>query len=133
TDRLPHAAPMTVDPIVAAGGVVVRAAPDGTTEVLVVHRPAYDDWSLPKGKEEPGEDPAASALREVREETGYRARIVDRLPDAHYSVDGRPKVVRWFLMRACGDGSSHSDDEVDEVRWVSLGDAMELLDYPHDR
>lgn len=124
---------MTIEPIVAAGGVVVRAGQDGTTEVLVVHRPKYDDWSLPKGKEEPGEDPSESALREVREETGHRARIVDRLPDIRYTVGGRPKLVRWFLMRASGTGTFTPNEEVDEVRWVTVEAARDLVDYPNDR
>jgi 8-oxo-(d)GTP phosphatase len=119
--------------ILASGGVVVRRGPGETTEVLLVHRPEYDDWSLPKGKDEEGESAQEAAIREVREETGHRARILDRLPDARYRVEGRPKRVRWFVMRADGDGAFVPSDEVDEARWVALGDAIGMVDYEHDR
>jgi len=113
----------------AAGGVVVR---DGT--VLVVHRPRYDDWSLPKGKLEDGESWEEAALREVREETGVGGRLVRELDDDHYTDrKGRPKRVRWWLMQPVALDRREPDDEVDEVRWVPLVDARELLSYAHDR
>jgi len=123
---------MTAD-ILASGGVVVRPGRGGEPEVLVVHRPKYDDWSLPKGKEEAGESAEQAAVREVEEETGHRARIVARLPDARYSVGPQSKLVRWFLMRPIGNGAFVPDDEVDQVRWVNLDEAAELVDYRHDR
>jgi 8-oxo-dGTP diphosphatase len=113
----------------AAGGVVVR---DGA--VLVVHRPRYDDWSLPKGKLEDGESWEEAALREVREETGVGGRLVRELDDDHYTDrKGRPKRVRWWLMQPVALDLREPDHEVDEVRWVPLADAQALLSYAHDR
>ena len=116
----------------AAGGVVVRER-DGRREVAIVHRPRYDDWSLPKGKLEPGEEWEHAALREVEEETGLRGELVRELdPVAYLDRKGRHKLVRWWLMRPLG-GGFEPGDEVDELRWEPLEAALELLDYPHDR
>ena len=113
----------------AAGGLIVR---DG--DVALVHRPRYDDWSLPKGKLDPGESWEDAAVREVEEETGIRARIVDELAPAHYrDRKGRPKTVRWYRMDVQDEGTFEPDDEVDEIRWMSPSDALELLTYDHDR
>ena len=103
----------------AAGGVVVREGADGP-EVLVVHRPQYDDWTFPKGKLEPGEDDEACALREVEEETGLRCVLGEELPATEY-VDshGRPKRVRYWRMRVEG-GELSFDHEVDDARWSSV-------------
>ncbi len=114
--------------IQAAGGVIVDD--DGT--VLVVHRPRYDDWSLPKGHLEPGESFEDAALREVLEETGLRCALGEELPSAHYEVNGRPKVVRWWRMHVLEE-VGEPDDEVDEMMWVLPEDAMVLLEYEHDR
>ena len=127
----------------AAGGLVWRR---GTTadpndfEVVVVHRPRYDDWSLPKGKADGDEADEACALREVAEETGLRCVIDADLGSSSYTDrKGRPKVVRWFLMHADDDDTTHIPDsaaevpEVDEVRWMTADDAMLLLSYEHDR
>jgi len=120
---------VTVAEVRAAGGVVVR---DGT--VLVVHRPRYDDWSLPKGKLDDGESWEEAALREVLEETGVGGRLVRELDDDRY-IDrkGRPKRVRWWLMEAVAVDGHEPDEEVDEVRWVALEEAARLLSYAHDR
>jgi 8-oxo-dGTP diphosphatase len=113
----------------AAGGVVVR---DGL--VLVVHRPRYDDWSLPKGKLEDGESWEEAALREVEEETGVGCRLVRELDDDHYADGkGRPKRVRWWLMEPVALDVREPDDEVDDVRWIPLEAAREMLSYAHDR
>jgi len=118
--------------VAAAGGVVVRDGGDGP-EVAVVHRPRYDDWSLPKGKLERGEDWSAGALREVEEETGLRCELGPELASARYpDRKGRDKLVRWWLMRPL-DGEFAANDEVDELRWLGLEAALELLDYDHDR
>lgn len=124
------------DHIRAAGGVVWRPAAGSTdsgAEVLLVHRPKYDDWTLPKGKAERGESDEDCALREVEEETGLRCELGDHLLDVPY-VDrfGRPKVARYWAMRPLG-GASAPDAEVDEVRWLSLDDAARLLTYERDR
>jgi len=116
------------DEIRAAGGVVVR---DG--HVAIVHRPRYDDWSLPKGKLDPGENWEQAALREVEEETGMRCRLEEELAPAHYMSKGRPKTVRWWRMQVVEDLGTGPDAEVDELRWVTPGEALLLLDYEHDR
>jgi 8-oxo-dGTP diphosphatase len=120
-----------VSPVVrAAGGIVVR---DGTPlELLVVHRPRYDDWSFPKGKAAPGERDEDCALREVEEETGLRCALRAELPSTSYTDSrGRPKRVRYWLMDPVG-GELAFDHEVDEARWVSVDEAWELLTYRHD-
>lgn len=124
---------MTESEVRAAGGLVERTAPDGTVQVLVVHRPRYDDWSFPKGKLDPGEDFLAAAVREVREETGLEVEVGEELaPVRYHDHRGRPKVVRYWRMRAVG-GAFEPNDEVDEVRWLPADDARPLLTYPHDR
>jgi 8-oxo-dGTP diphosphatase len=110
----------------AAGGVVV----DAEGRVLVAHRPRYDDWSLPKGKLEPGEDWENAALREVREETGVRAALGPLLGDEHYTDHkGRPKTVRWWRMEPLEAPPFAPNDEVDEIRWLTPADARGLLSY----
>jgi len=117
----------------AAGGVLHRTRDDGTEEVLVIHRPRYDDWTLPKGKLEPGESVEEGALREVEEETGFRAEIERRIGETAYrDRHRRPKRVTYFAMRPL-DGSFEPNNEVDELRWVTLHEANELLSYTHDR
>ena len=112
----------------AAGGVVRR---DGL--IAVVHRPQHGDWSLPKGKLEPGEDDATAAVREVREETGREAVIERDLGTVCYEVaSGRPKTVRWYLMTAGADAIGTADD-VDDVRWLAPDGVEELLSYATDR
>ena len=101
--------------------------------VVVVHRPRHDDWTLPKGKLDEGEDWEAAALREVEEETGLRCALEDELPVVDYEVGGRPKRVRWWRMRVLEDlGDEARDDEVDELRWVTREEAERLLSYPSD-
>jgi 8-oxo-dGTP pyrophosphatase MutT (NUDIX family) len=117
----------------AAGGVVVRERGDGGREVAVVHRPKYDDWSLPKGKLDEGEEWRDAALREVAEETGLRCEtVVELAPSTYLDPKRRRKHVRWWLMRPL-DGSFQPNDEVDELRWVPVEDAAEVLEYDHDR
>lgn len=119
-------------PVRAAGGVVWRPSGDGV-EVCVVHRPRYDDWSLPKGKLDPGEHPLTAAVREVAEEADVRGVPQVRLPLVHYLMrDGAPKVVEFWSMRAAGTGGFQPQTEVDDVRWLPLGEATRLLSYPHD-
>jgi 8-oxo-dGTP diphosphatase len=116
----------------AAGGVLVRER-DGRREVAVVHRPKYDDWSLPKGKLTEGETWEQGALREVEEETGHRAEIEAELAPARYTDQkGRSKEVRWYRMRPL-EGDFAAGDEVDELRWLAPGEAVAVLDYEHDR
>jgi 8-oxo-dGTP diphosphatase len=117
----------------AAGGVVLRRAPTGELEVALVHRPAYDDWSFPKGKLAPGERVEDAAVREVEEETGMRCRLGRPLSSVRYrDRKGRSKVVSYWTMDPEG-GAFHPTDEVDQLRWVSVRDAARALTYPHDR
>ena len=119
--------------IEAAGGVVMRKGPQ-ETEIAVVHRPRYDDWSFPKGKLDPGETFEEAALREVREETGLICRLGPELAFAHYEdSEGRPKVVRYWLMAVIEDPGFSSNDEVDELRWMTPATAPDLLTYSRDR
>jgi 8-oxo-dGTP diphosphatase len=114
----------------AAGGIVTREEPE--LEVLVVHRPRYDDWSFPKGKAADGESDEDCALREVEEETGLRCELGAELGSTSY-VDGRgrPKQVRYWLMRPVG-GELAFRYEVDDSRWASIAEARTLLTYAHD-
>ena len=128
------AEPLTSTPLVrAAGGIVWRTASSGEVEVLVVHRPKYDDWTFPKGKNEPGEDDEACAIREVEEETGFRCTLGPELTSTSY-VDrkGRPKEVRYWVMTV-ENGEFAASDEVDELRWVTENQARWLLSYDRDR
>jgi 8-oxo-dGTP pyrophosphatase MutT (NUDIX family) len=131
----------------AAGGIVLRPLPGRSRirqwlrpryEIVLVHRPRYDDWSLPKGKpdgdDERDED---TALREVEEETGLRCRLGAPVGETRYEDSrGRDKVVRYWLMELPDVGSAAPfvpNREVDELRWLEPGEAARLLTYPHDR
>jgi 8-oxo-dGTP diphosphatase len=117
----------------AAGGVVWRRDPSGALEVLVVHRPRYGDWTLPKGKLLDAEADEQAALREVEEETGLRCELGRELPSSTYrDQHGGPKVVRFWAMRPL-DGDFRPHDEVDEVRWLPLSEAGDALTYERDR
>jgi 8-oxo-dGTP diphosphatase len=122
---------MTDPEVLAAGGLVVRD--DG--RVAVVHRPRYDDWSLPKGKLDDGESFEDGALREVEEETGVRGRIVGELdPTTYLDRKGRRKLVRWYRMTVDGDPREFiPNDEIDELRWLTREEALDLVSYDHDR
>ena len=117
----------------AAGGVVTRRAADGSTEVLLVHRPRYDDWTFPKGKALPGESDETCAVREVEEETGLRCSLERELPASSYRVSaGRLKRVRYWVMRP-RSGEARPLDEVDDVRWLPVEKAETTLSYDRDR
>jgi 8-oxo-dGTP pyrophosphatase MutT (NUDIX family)/phosphohistidine phosphatase SixA len=119
----------------ASGTVLWRRGGSRTVEVAVVHRPKLADWSLPKGKCEPGETAAACAVRETWEETGFRPVLVRPLGEVAYQVvhpvAGR-KVVRYFAGRA-DDAAFQTNAEVDELRWLRPDKAAELLTYHGDR
>jgi 8-oxo-dGTP pyrophosphatase MutT (NUDIX family) len=116
----------------AAGGVVWRTGDDGAPEVLLVHRPKYDDWTIPKGKAERGESDEACALREVEEETGLRCELGAYAGDIEYvDREGRRKIVRYWEMRPV-EGVFTPHREVDAVRWMSVAEAVGVLSYERD-
>jgi 8-oxo-dGTP diphosphatase len=116
----------------AAGCVLWRHSPtDGGLEICLVHRPKYDDWSHPKGKVKRAEDALTAALREVEEETGYRAAPGAELSTVGYYANGRPKQVRYWAAEATG-GAFTPNDEVDRILWLSPADARNRLTQPRD-
>src|SRR6476469_10432788 len=119
--------------VLAAGAVVFRPG----REVLLVHRPRYDDWSFPKGKLDPGEHPTTAAVREVAEETGLHVRLGPPLASQRYANGGgRIKAVFYWTGRVVGDDDVSGyavNAEIDEVAWLDVEEAFEQLTYPHDR
>ena len=123
--------PSPTEVVQAAGGLVVRRH-QGSLEIVLVHRPVHQDWSFPKGKLEDGETFELAAWREVQEETGMACRLLRFIGHTEY-VDrkGRPKAVAYWIM-AAESGSFEPNQEVDELRWVTLEEASRLLSYPRD-
>jgi 8-oxo-dGTP diphosphatase len=117
---------------ILAGGAVLWRPAGAEVEVGLVHRPRYDDWSLPKGKLEPRESTRVAAWREVAEETGARVALGRFLGRTRYRVGSERKVVEYFAARF-RSGSFEPSDEVDEMRWLPLSAAADLLSYDHDR
>jgi 8-oxo-dGTP pyrophosphatase MutT (NUDIX family)/phosphohistidine phosphatase SixA len=119
--------------ITAAGAVAWRPRADGTPEVLLVHREKYNDWSLPKGKVEPGEPLPITAVREVREEGGARLALGRRLKQVRYKVNGRPKTVSYWSARVTSaDDDAVPNSEVDKLAWMPPDEARECVTYSHD-
>jgi 8-oxo-dGTP diphosphatase len=119
--------------VLAAGGVPWRTTADGQTEVLLIHRPKYDDWTLPKGKLDADETWENAAVREVQEETGFEVALGPELPSTEYHDRfGRRKQVRYWVMDVTG-GGFHPNREVDEVRWLPIDAARDALSYDRDR
>jgi 8-oxo-dGTP diphosphatase len=117
----------------AAGGAVLRTGSGRQAEILLVHRPGHQDWTLPKGKVEPGEPEDDCALREVAEETGFECLLGPELGASRYrDRRGRDKAVRYWAMTV-REGSFRPNAEVDEVRWMPLEAAGRQLSYPGDR
>ncbi|MQW77979.1 NUDIX domain-containing protein [Nocardioides sp. dk4132] len=119
--------------VFSAGAVVFRPG----RQVLLVHRARYDDWSFPKGKLDPGEHRTAAAVREVEEETGLRVRLGAPLGRQRYPISGgRTKVVDYWCGRVLGDDDVSGyarNDEIDDVAWVGIDEALRQLTYPFDR
>ncbi|NYI79582.1 NUDIX hydrolase [Nocardioides panzhihuensis] len=125
-------------PEIPAAGVVVFREHDDLSEVALVHRPKYDDWSFPKGKLDPGETVPVAAIREVHEETGLRVALGRPLRPQRYPVEAGRKVVHYWVGRVAAGTDDDVDgyqinDEIDEVEWLSVERARERLTYPHDR
>ena len=120
------------DLVLAAGGVVWRRN-DERLEVVLVHRPRYDDWTFPKGKLDAGESDEDAARREVMEEASITADLGPELPSTTYlDKSGKHKRVRYWAMTAVDGGEPTGANEVDEARWVNLDEARGLLSYPRD-
>ncbi|WP_081706136.1 bifunctional NUDIX hydrolase/histidine phosphatase family protein [Nocardia sp. CNY236] len=118
----------------AAGAVVWRRSSRGTLEIAVIHRPKYADWSLPKGKLDPGETPVLAAVREVREETGLECRLGRYLGHVTYPIPGHRRLKRVDYWAAeITDGQFAPNAEVNELRWYPLDRVMDQLSYPMDR
>ncbi|MFJ4920820.1 NUDIX hydrolase [Streptomyces sp. NPDC088725] len=122
------------DLVLAAGCVLWRRSPhgDGGTEICLVHRPKYDDWSHPKGKLKRGEETLTAALREVLEETGHHCAPGAHLGTIHYQAQARPKQVTYWAAEATG-GEFSANDEVDRVLWLSPEGARARLTQARDR
>ena len=121
------------DVVRAAGGVVLRRSPSGTLETVLVHRPAYDDWTFPKGKLLRGETDEEAAVREVEEETGLRCQLGREVGTTSYrDPQGRQKTARHWEMAPI-QGELAATNEVDEARWVPLEDAADMLTHARDR
>lgn len=117
----------------AAGAVLWRPDADsGEPLIAIIHRPRYDDWSLPKGKIDPGETEPVAAVREIYEETGQRAHLGRRLSRISYPIPVGTKVVHYWAARGLG-GDFEPNREVDRMQWLPIDAATELLSYPHDR
>lgn len=116
----------------AAGGLVWRRA-KSRYEIIVIRRERYNDWTLPKGKLDPGETWEQAAIREVREETGFRTKILSFAGAVAYPTDKGPKLVRFWHMLTSGPAQARHDHEVAEVLWLPVPAARERLDYELER
>jgi 8-oxo-(d)GTP phosphatase len=131
--ELPPEAVPASKAVFAAGAVLWRSDGDASApEVAIIHRPRYDDWSLPKGKVEPGETEPVTAVREIHEETGYSSVLGRRLTAVSYPVEQSIKKVRYWAARSV-KGEFTPNAEVDELKWLPVAEAMKQLGYPHDR
>ncbi len=117
-----------VDVIQAAGGLIWRNT-SGDKELAIIHRPKYNDWTLPKGKLNPGESWKEAALREVQEETGCKVEIDSFAGCICYTPENIPKIVLYWNMKLIGDCHFQPNKEVDQLQWLKIKDALALLDY----
>ena len=117
----------------AAGALLWRESSAGEIEVALVHRPRYDDWSLPKGKIDENETPLACAYREVFEETGIKARFTRQLGSVEYEDNGTQKRVKYWVAQALGTPDFVANEEVDQLRWLKPSDSIELATHQSDK
>jgi len=118
--------------IEAAGGILWRETGD-KKEVAVIHRPRYDDWTLPKGKRESGETWQETAIREVIEETGCGAILQGFAGSVSYTVDGVAKIILFWNMIADCKGEFEPNDEVDQLVWLPLDQAIHKVSYDSEK
>jgi len=119
--------------VLAAGGVLWRPGHrESAAEVALIHRPRYDDWSLPKGKVDPGETEPVTAAREVFEETGHHVQLGRRIASVSYPIEQRTKKVQYWSARSLG-GSFAPNNEVNDLVWLSVAAAIKKVSYPYDR
>jgi 8-oxo-dGTP pyrophosphatase MutT (NUDIX family)/phosphohistidine phosphatase SixA len=123
---------MAADGTIRAAGAVLTRGSGAAREVVLVHRPRYDDWSFPKGKADPGEHPLLTAVRETEEETGLRPRLGPRLPTVRYETPRGPKRVDYWAAEAVGGSPFTANDEVDRWEWVPIPEALGLLAHAQD-
>jgi 8-oxo-dGTP pyrophosphatase MutT (NUDIX family)/phosphohistidine phosphatase SixA len=119
--------------VLAAGGVLWRPGHrESASEIAVIHRPRYDDWSLPKGKVDPGETEPVTAVREVFEETGHHVQLGRRIATVSYPIEQRTKKVQYWSARSLG-GSFAPNNEVDDLLWLPAPAAIKKVSYAYDR
>lgn len=121
-----------ITPILAAGGLLTRAAADGA-ELMLVHRTRYNDWALPKGKVEANEEPLEAAIREVREETGCEVECLSFAGEIRYEVDEVPKSVLFWRMSVVRQEPLEPNEEIAEAIWWPLPEAIALMTYESER
>ncbi|KAA3648138.1 MAG: NUDIX hydrolase [Chloroflexi bacterium] len=118
--------------IEAAGGLLWKDAPEGK-QIAIIHRPRYDDWTLPKGKLEQGETWEQAALREVSEETGYKVKLGEFAGSTTYTIGQNPKIVLYWHMTIAEENDFVVNEEVDELQWMFAENALRKLDYADER
>ncbi len=123
---------MAREDVVRAAGVVLLREREGQQEALIIHRPIREDWSVPKGKIDPGEHVLAAAVRECDEETGLVPILGCPLPTQTYRAMSQPKVVQYWRATVGGDEGFYPDDETDEIAWIPVDKAKDHLTYPSD-
>lgn len=117
---------------IAAGGLL-ESQQNGELKIAVIYRPKHDDWSLPKGHLEKGETLEEGALREVLEETGCTAEIIEIVPPLAYLVKNQPKIVVYYRMKLTGSSDFVENNEVSKMDWLTPAQTVERLDYEGDK
>jgi len=118
--------------IQAAGGIIWKVE-DQQKKLAIVHRHKHKDWSLPKGKLDPGETWKKAALREVLEETGCVGKIKSYAGSISYVLNGKPKIVLFWHMHIKEVAAEKMNGEVDEIRWLTVEEALEIMDYEDEK